>query len=102
MEHEALAVLAHQGIDDLLVASGSQGHRHQSLRLAAGKQRRTVSPRQHAGTDRDRPHRARIAAVDAWLAVENLVTHDLRFEIEEDVLDLARVDLGAGILGFFL
>ena len=35
---------------------------------------------------RDRAHGARVAAVDARLAVEDLVAHDLRFQREADVL----------------
>ena len=34
---------------------------------------------------RDRAHGARVAAVDARLAGEDLVAHDLRFEVEHDV-----------------
>ena len=40
---------------------------------------------------RDRPHGARVAAVDARLAVEDLVADDLRFEVEQDVVDRVRV-----------
>jgi hypothetical protein len=85
VEHEAVAVLALQRVDDLLVAAGAQRGHHQRLRLAAGEQRRAVGARQHAGADRDRAHGARVAAVDARLAVEDLVADDLRLEVEEDV-----------------
>ena len=39
----------------------------------------------------DRTHGARVAAVDARLAVEDLAAHDLRLEVEEDVLDQVRI-----------
>ena len=68
VEHEAVAVLAHQRVDDLLVARGAERGDDQRLRLAAREQRRAVRARQHAGADGDRPHGARVAAVDARLA----------------------------------
>ena len=40
---------------------------------------------------RDRPHGARVAAVDARLARQDLVAHDLRFELEHEVVDLVGV-----------
>ena len=46
---------------------------------------------QHAGADRDRPHGARVAPVDARLAGEDLVADDLRLELEHVVVDLVRV-----------
>src|SRR6185436_11200606 len=86
VEHEALAVFAGQRVDDLLVAPGAERDRHQRLGLAAGKQRRAVGARQHADPHGDRAHGARVAAVDARLAVEDLAAHDLRLEVEADVL----------------
>ena len=61
------------------------------LRLAAREQRRAVRARQHAGADRDRAHRARVAAVDARLAGKDLVADDPRLELEHEVVDLVRV-----------
>ena len=85
VEHEAVAVLAHQRVDDLLVARGAErGHDHR-LRLAAREQRRAVRTRQHAGADADRAHGARVAAVDARLAGEDLLADDLRLEVEHEV-----------------
>ena len=55
---------------------------------------RAVGARQHAESDRDRAHGARVAAVDARLAVEDLAAHDLRFEIEQDVADFVRRPAG--------
>jgi hypothetical protein len=46
-----------------------------------------VSARQHAGADLDRTHGARVAAVDARLAVQDLRADDLRFDVEQDVAD---------------
>src|SRR4029077_11472909 len=86
VEHEALAVLAGERVDDLLVAPGAERDRPQRLGLAAGKQRRAVGARQHADAHGDRAHSARVTAVDARLAIEDLAAHDLRLEVEADVL----------------
>ena len=86
VEHEALAVFAGQRVDDLFVAPGTERDCHQRLGFATGKQRRAVSARQHADAHGDRAHGARVAAVDARLAVEDLAAHDLRLEVEADVL----------------
>jgi hypothetical protein len=98
VEQEALAVLAGDRVDDLLVAAGAQRGHHQGLRLAAGEQRRAVGARQHAGADLDRAHGAGVAAVDARLAVEDAAAHDARLEVEEDVLEL--VDRGRVLHAF--
>jgi hypothetical protein len=42
VEHEALAVLALQRVDDLLVLLGAERGGYQCLRLAAGEQCRAV------------------------------------------------------------
>src|SRR5262245_10201650 len=47
--------------------------------------------RQHAGTHGDRPYGPRIPAIDACLAVEDLAPDDLRLEVEQQVLEVARV-----------
>ena len=103
VEHEALAVLAHQRVDDLLVARGAERGDDQRLRLAAREQRRAVRARQHAGADGDRAHGARVAAVDARLAGEDLVADDLRFEVEQRCcstwLRVSGVGVGRDALG---
>jgi hypothetical protein len=42
---------------------------------------------QHAVADRDRTHGPGIATIDAWFSIENLTTHDLRLEIEQNIPD---------------
>ena len=91
VEHEAVRVLAHQRVDPLLVAGRAERRYDDRLRLAAREQRRAVRARQHAGADRDRTHRARVAAVDARLAGQDLVADDLRLELEHEIVDLVRV-----------
>ena len=48
------------------------------------------------GADLDRPHRARVAAVDARLARKDLAANDLGFDVEQQVVDLDRIELGPG------
>ena len=88
MQHEALAPVAFQGIDDLRIARGAEGGRDQRLGLAAREQRRAVGARQHTHLDSDRSYGLEIATVDAWLAVEDAITHDLAFETEERIAHL--------------
>ena len=93
MHHEALAVLAHQRVDDLLVLLGAQRGGDQCLRLAAREQRRTVGTRQNAEADLDRADRARVTAIDARLAVQDLAANDLRLQVEQDRIDRVVVGL---------
>src|SRR5690606_17912927 len=46
-----------------------------------------------ANTDVDGAYGARVASVDARLAVENLAAHDARFDVEEDFLHDVRIDV---------
>ncbi|MCY1521583.1 hypothetical protein D9M68_564030 [compost metagenome] len=50
---------------------------------------------QHGVTDFDGAHGARVAAVDARLALQDLAAHDARLDREQQVADLAGVELGA-------
>ena len=94
VEHEAVGVLAHQRVDALLVAGGAERGDDDRLRLAAREERGPVRARQHAGANRDRTHGARVATVDPRLAGEDLVAHDLRLELEHEIVDLVRVARG--------
>ena len=91
VEHEAVGVFAHQRVDALLVAGGAERRDDDRLGLAAREERRAVRARQHARANRDGTHRARVAAVDPRLAGQDLVAHDLRFELEDEIVDLVRV-----------
>ena len=112
VEHEAVAVLAHQRVDDLFVACSTERRHDHRLRFAAREQRRPVRAREYAGADRDRTHGARVAAVDPRLAGQlarlakvlvdprlagkNFLANDLRFEIEHHVADVA-LAVGVGV-----
>ena len=71
---------------------GAERGGHQRLRLAAREQRRAVGARQHAVADLDRAHGARVAAVDARLAGEDLAAHDASFDVEQQTFDLDLVE----------
>ncbi len=88
VQHEALAPVALQGIDDLRIARGAQRGGHQRLRLAAREQRRTMRARQYADPDGDRTDRLQVAPVDTRLAVEDAVANDLALEAEELIAHL--------------
>ena len=88
MEHEPIAVLAHQRVDDLLIARSAERRDDQRLRLAAREQRGSVGAGQKAGANGDRPNRAGVAAVDTRIAGQNLLTYDARFQIEQNVADV--------------
>src|SRR5476649_970313 len=99
MQHEGVGELAHQRVDLLAVAGGAQRGHDQRLGFAAREQRGTVGAWQDRGADSDRAHGAGVAAVDAWLAVEDLGADDFRFDIEQDVVHfggVGRRDAGGG------
>jgi hypothetical protein len=52
VQHEGLAELARERVDDLRVAARAQRGDDQRLGLAPGEQRRAVRARQHTGADR--------------------------------------------------
>jgi hypothetical protein len=76
VQHEAVFVLAGQRVDALRIALGAQRGHHQRLGFAAREQRRAVGAGQHAVADFDGAHGARVAAVDAGLAGQDLAAHD--------------------------
>jgi hypothetical protein len=92
VEQEAVFVLAGQRVDALRIALGAERGHHQALRLAASEQRRAVGARQHRIADLDGAHGARVAAVDARLAREDLAANDPGFDREQQVVDLAGVE----------
>src|SRR5450631_1948754 len=88
VQHEGFFALTGQAVDDLRVTPGAQLRDDQGLRLAAGEERGTVRPGQHAGADLNGPHRFRVTTVDAGMPVENTLAHQPVFQIEELGADL--------------
>ncbi len=88
MQHEGFTALTFERIDDLRVAARSERGDHQCLGLATGEQCGTVSARQHADLDGDRADRSGIASVDPRLTVEDALTHDVAFQLEQGRIDL--------------
>ena len=92
VHHEIFGELAGQCIDALRVAGSAERGGDQRLRFAAGEQRRAMGTRQHAAADLDLAHGARIAAVDARLAIQDLAAHDARFDVEQHVVQADLVE----------
>ena len=105
MQQELLAVLAFQGVDDLLVLAGAQRGDHQGLGLAAGEERRAMGQRQDAHLADDLPDIDRGAAVDALAGVEDSAAHHVLLDrlqklagVAESLLVVAQ-SLDGGLLG---
>ena len=79
VQHEALAVLAFQRVDDLLILAGAQRGHAEGLGFAAGEQRGAMGARQDADLGHDRADGAGVAAVDPDARVENGVADDVGF-----------------------
>ena len=69
VQHEGLAALALQAVDDLRIAARAKRRDDHRLSLTTGKQCRAMRARQHADLDGDGAHRERVAAVDTRLAI---------------------------------
>src|SRR6185312_5367666 len=83
VEQEGVLRLAFRRVDDLRIATGTEGDRHDGLRFATSEQRRTVGARQHADANADRTDVFETAAVDALFGLEHTVAHGAVFEILE-------------------
>ena len=105
MQHEVLAALALERVDDLLVLAGAERGDAERLRLAAGEQGGAVGARQHADLGDDRADGLGVAAVDAQAGVEDGVADDVGLELLEQRLGRVGVEalggqrLGGGLLG---
>src|SRR5690606_28951579 len=89
VQHERLAALALEGVDNLRIAARAERRDDERLRLTAGEKRRAVRPRQHADLDRNGPDRAHVPPVDPPLALEDAAANDLLLEPLELGLDLS-------------
>src|SRR5690606_17935559 len=87
VHHEAIAVLAHDRVNDLLVLLGTQGGHYQSLSFATCEQGATVSTGQNAQTNADRTNGAGIATVNTGFAAQDARTHNLAFQVEHHVFN---------------
>ena len=95
VEHEALAPVALDVVEDLLVEDGAEGGDGQGLGLAAGEEGRAVGAGQDADLAGDGADVLEAAAVDAHALVEDGAAEDLVLEVlhegvEELLLDARR------------
>ena len=95
VEHEAVFKLAGQRVDALGVAFGAQGGDHQCLCFATCEQGRAMGAWKYTVADFDRTHGARVAAVDAGLARQDLAAHDTGFDLEQQAFHLDFVEFHA-------
>lgn len=99
VQHEAVAVLAHERVNDLLVLLGAQRGHDQRLGFTAGEQGAAVRARQHAQAHADGTHGAGVATIDTRFAVQDLAADDGRFQREQDVVDGDGVRRRLALLG---
>ena len=99
MEQEVVLVAARQRVDQRRVAQRAERRRNDGLRLATGKHGRAVSFRQHTHFDLDRADSAQVATVDAWLAVQHAMTHDVAFDFAERFFHCLRIELAVAFAG---
>ena len=84
MQHEVLAELAGERIDDLLVLTGPEGGDDQRLCLAAREQRAAVCARQQPHLHGYRPDGSRVAPVDTLPFGQDAPPHDVFLDFLED------------------
>ncbi len=99
VQHEGRLVGTLQAVDHLLVLAGAERRDDQRLCLAAREERGAVRARQHAHLREDRAHRLQVAAVDAYVGVEDVPADDLRLQLLERRGDVLLVETRLAALG---
>ena len=99
VQHEAVAPVALDVVEDLLVEDRAQRGDAESLGLAAREEGRAVGALEHADLAGDRPDVLEAAAVDAEALVEDAAAKDLVLQVlheggEELLLDVVDEDVG--------
>ena len=87
MQHEGVAGVALEGLDQLGVVRGAEGAGHQGLGLAAGEEGGTVSTRQNTDFAGDLADLVEGASVEALAVGEDRLAGDRLDHRMEDVLD---------------
>src|SRR5947209_7732440 len=83
MQHEALRRLRLQAFDALLVALGAERRRRERLRLASGKEARSMRSRQYADLAGDRADRRRVSSVETDVIGKDHLAHFALLDILE-------------------
>ena len=96
VQHEGVFALAFEGVQQLRVASGTEGGNDQCLGFATGEQRRTVGLVQNADFDVQATHGTGVTAIDTRLAVDDVLAHGAVFDLAEGFFDFT-----SGRLTFF-
>ena len=95
MEHEAIFKLASECVNTLRIALGAERGDDQGLRFAACEQGRAVGAWEHRIANFDGAHGARVAAINAGLACQNLTANGARFNVEQHVVNFDAIELDA-------
>src|SRR3984893_690282 len=85
VQHEILAVLPFERVDDLLVLTGPERRYRERLGLASGEQCRAVSAAKDSDLARNWPDGAGIATINPRSAPQHSATDDLLLEILEQL-----------------
>ena len=80
MQHKGIFIAAFQGINDLCVTGSTQSGNDQSLSFTTGKQSRTVSTFQNAGTNMQRTNGFSITTINTRIACYDTATYDFLFQ----------------------
>ena len=91
MEQEGVGALAHQFVDVLRIACGTQSRGNQRLRFATGEQCGTMSTRQYAGTNVQTTDHVFFAAIDTRLACQYAATNHVFLDGVQDFTQLVSV-----------
>ena len=87
MQHEMLTALAFYGIDNLGIPVGSERYHDQCLGFTAGKQRRTMRPRENTHINGNLPDFFRSAPVYSWFPGQDPISYNIAFQSFNNLLD---------------
>src|SRR5450830_180478 len=96
VQHEGVFFLAFQGVQQLCITGSTQCCNNQGLGFATGEQGRTVGLGQNTDFDVQRTYGLGVAAVDTWLAVDDVFANGAVFDFAESGFHFA-----GGRLAFF-
>ena len=85
VQHEMLAIIFSQAIDDLLVLARTQCCRHQGLGLATRKQGGTVRSGKDTDLGGNRSNRLGVATVNAATGFQDIATNDILLQALENI-----------------
>ena len=88
MQHEGVAALAFECVDDLSIATGTQRYCTNGLSFTTSKQSRSVSLVEDVNFTNDRSNCAAVAPVNSRFATNNALANNILFEGFKLILDI--------------